>query len=107
MRAAEHAPRGPCRFLKCICSLAEIVERGAGVPHSPRERDTKFYVMSLRERFAYAELMEGNLREALAIYEQLDRLARRTFGASHPFAKQVQDYLGVIRKRLSGSPAPR
>ena len=75
--------------------------------HPPHERDTNFHVLNLRERFAYAEFREGNLREALAIYEQVDRLARRTLGASHPFAQQVQNYLGVIRKRLSGSPAPR
>ena len=78
--------------------MREIIEA-----HSPRERDTKFYVLTLRERFANAELVEGNLREALAIYEQLDRLARQTFGASHPFSKQVQKYLEVIRNRPSGS----
>ena len=29
MRAAEHAPRGPCRLLERHHGLAEIVERGA------------------------------------------------------------------------------
>ena len=46
MRAAEHAPRGPCRFFERRHGLAEIVERGAGVhverlrvtpPHPERE----------------------------------------------------------------------
>ena len=33
MRAAEHAPRGPCRLLERRHGLAEIVERGGGVLH--------------------------------------------------------------------------
>ena len=32
VRATEHAPRGPSHFLECRHALAEIVERGAGVP---------------------------------------------------------------------------
>ena len=31
VRAAEHAPRGPCRLLKRRHGLAEFSERGAGV----------------------------------------------------------------------------
>ena len=32
MRAAEHAPRDPFHVLQRLHGLAEIVERGAGVP---------------------------------------------------------------------------
>ena len=32
MRATEHAPRNPFRLLDCLHGLADIVERGAGVP---------------------------------------------------------------------------
>ncbi len=32
MRATEHAPRGPCRLLERRHALAEVVERGGGVP---------------------------------------------------------------------------
>ena len=31
VRAAEHAPRGPCRFLERRYGLTEVIERGAGV----------------------------------------------------------------------------
>ena len=31
VRAAEHAPRGPCRILERRHGFADVVERGAGV----------------------------------------------------------------------------
>ena len=38
VRAAEHAPRDPCRLLERRHGLAEIVERGAGVLVAERLR---------------------------------------------------------------------
>ena len=43
VRAAEHAPRGPCRLFKRRHSSAEIVERGAGVK-TDRRRITKSHL---------------------------------------------------------------
>ena len=53
MRAAEHAPRDPFRVLERRHGLAEIVERGAGVPvkrHSVIHPHTKTEFITLEVR---------------------------------------------------------
>ena len=90
MRAAENAPRGPCRFLKCIYSLAEIVERGAGVP-----------------RDANATL--DDLRAAVTMLEDVERTARRVLGGANPLTGLIERSLEESRATLRAreTPSPR
>ena len=50
VRAAEHAPRGPCRLLERRHSLAEIVERGAFGLHASTATATASYDAEDAER---------------------------------------------------------
>ena len=67
VRATEHAPRDPFRLLECRHGLAEIVERGAGVPverirvkrpHSEREI-IAFSENALRHGYRFAQQCLG------------------------------------------------
>ena len=51
VRATEHAPRCPFYFLECRHRLAEIVERGGGVP-AERLRVNRPHLAKLQNRFA-------------------------------------------------------
>ena len=79
VRAAEHAPRDPCRVLERRHGFAEIVERGARVP-----------------TFAH-------LREAKGWLEDAARTARRVLGGPHPTTRIIEAHLekSVAVLRLS------
>ena len=159
VRAAEHAPRGPCRLLERRHSLAEIVEGGAFVlverprvnpPHHEQEKEETLlaannYANSLvtldrfkeakalfRKIIPVARRIVGNnncltlamrrnyasalcedtgatlddLREAVTVLEETDRIARRVLGGAHPRVMGIEQYLRDVRAVLRARETP-
>ena len=44
---------------------------------------------------------EGDVKEAVAILEDVDRRAKRVLGTQHPFAKDTRTSLERARRRLA------
>ena len=54
--------------------------------------------MNLRDNYAYATALMGNVSEATAMYEDLVRTSQRVFGPSHPFTTIVRNNLRKVRE---------
>jgi hypothetical protein len=61
---------------------------------------------TLRMRWVYAQSLCGDanatlddLREAVTMLEELERTARRVFGAAHPITSGIESSLQVARRR--------
>ena len=115
MRATEHAPRGPFHVLERRHGLAEIVERGTGVPverlrgraSGARRVVGESHESTLRVRWVYARALYedpsatlDDLREAVTTLEDVERTARRVFGGAHPLTSAMEKYLQNTRAAL-------
>ena len=103
MRAAEHTPRGPRRVLDRRHSLAEIVERGAGVLV---ERPRVIHPDPKRGRVIDPGATLDDLREAVTTLEDAGRTARRVFGDAHPTTLMGEALLGDVRATLRARETP-
>ena len=89
MRAAEHAPRDPCRILERINSLVEIVDCGGGVPVERRR---------VSRPHPERELITLSRRPET---DGLRRAAMSVLGNGLYGAQQYEDALSVQEARLS------
>ena len=71
--------------------LREVIEA-----QSPRDKHS-YAVMNLRDNYAYAIALMGNVSEAIAMYEDLVRTSQRVFGPAHPFTTIVRNNLRKVR----------
>ena len=67
---------------------------------------TSFNMLRLRQKLAWAEFDDGNLREAQAMYEDLERSTLRVLGPAHPLTQGVQSYLKETRSRRAAATLP-
>ena len=82
VRAAKHAPRGPCRVPECLNTLAEFLEcndDGATL---------------------------DDLREAVTTLEETERIARRVLGGAHPQTTGIDEALKCTRAALRARETP-
>ena len=97
MRVAKNAPRGPFYVLDRLHGLAEIVECGAGV-----EKESLRVIPPHPDgRYADEGASLDELRQAISMYEDLIRRARRIFGDSHPAAESMAARLEEARVTLA------
>ncbi len=79
-------------IVEALPLLHEIIEA-----QSPRDKHS-YAVMNLRDNYAYATALMGNVSEATAMYEDLVRTSQRVFGPSHPFTTIVRNNLRKVRE---------
>ena len=70
--------------------------------------------MRLSDRPPYAEALSrdgdatlDNLREAVTMLEDLERIARRVYGGAHPFTGRIELPLRAARAALAARETPR
>ena len=67
--------------------------------------------LRMRQYYAHALINASgatldDLREAVATFEDLERIARRVFGGMHPLTSDVEKYLRNARARLRARETP-
>ena len=72
----------------------------------PPDKLISFNMLRLRQKLAWAEFDDGNLREAQAMYEDLERSTLRVLGPAHPLTQGVKTYLKVTRSRRAAATLP-
>ena len=72
----------------------------------PPDKLISFNMLRLRQKLAWAEFDDGNLREAQAMYEDLERSTLRVLGPAHPLTQGVQSYLKATRSRRAAATLP-
>ena len=67
--------------------------------------------LRMRQYYAHALINASgatldDLREAVATFEDLERIARRVFGGMHPLTSDIEEYLQVARDALRAHETP-
>ena len=99
--------------------VSHIAVSGCDVPNTRRVlRHTSLRVVSACRRSARVDFgsldmvsalflrMHDDLREAVTMLEDIERIARRVIGGVHPFTNEIEEHLPIARANLRARETP-